>query len=376
MKHVAGPGQKNYERFLNEIRATSELNHPNIVRLVDWHIPMSDDGTDPYYVMPWADATLFKSRSVKGNVQRTLEIGSDIANALAHAHKAGYFHRDIKPQNVLLFEIDGRDIPVLADFGISLFLIDDEGTRLTNTAGETVGSNHYVAPELRGGRYDDVDARADIYSLGKTLFAALWGDDPFPLEEIDHPAYDLRRNGNSLALDHFYGLLRCMVVKEREGRYSTMQEAEEAIRRALDAVRNGRPYVEGMYSSGRTTREILDAFRTALTNSNPVRRSDAINDAVGDLSDAIEQGLRREGPGPVYAPDVQLDAQRTAAQLIAERMLTVLLPIIASDDLNLTLDPVTPLLREPLSSATGFEDMKIGRRFGVRRLRPRCSVPR
>ncbi|HWW83074.1 MAG TPA: serine/threonine-protein kinase [Vicinamibacterales bacterium] len=354
MKYASGPGQKKYERFLKEIKATSELTHPNIVRLIDWYIPTSDDGTDPYYVMPWADATLFRSRSVKGNVQRALEIGADIANALVHAHKAGYLHRDIKPQNVLLFDVEGKDVPALADFGISLFLADEEGRRLTNTAGETVGSNHYVAPELRGGRYDDVDGRADIYSLGKTLFAAVWGDDPFPLEEIDHPAFDLRKDGSTLALDHFYGLLRCMVVRERERRYHTMEEAEKQIRRALDAVRTGRPYVEGMYSGGRTTRETLDAFRDALSSTNPVRRFDAINDAVGDLSDAILQSLQSEHPGPVYVSAAKRGEQRASAQLIAERMLAVLLPIIASDDATLSLDPVVPLLREPFEAGNRF----------------------
>jgi serine/threonine-protein kinase len=176
-----------YRRFLAEIEATRALRHPNVVPVVDACVPEGEALDEvPFYVMPWAERTLARAKDYAGNVQRVLEVGVAIAGALAAAHAAGIVHRDVKPANILLTD-DG--VPWLADFGICYLQTDDEDRRVTFTLGNTVGSRDYVAPELRGGRLDDVDGRVDVYSLGKTLHAALAGGDPFPLERLDDPRY-------------------------------------------------------------------------------------------------------------------------------------------------------------------------------------------
>jgi hypothetical protein len=214
---------------------------------VEANVPGHDDLADaPYYVMPWAERTLASAKDLRGNVQRVLEIGARIADALAVAHENGIIHRDVKPANVLL---DDEGMPVLADFGICYVQTDDQDRRLTRTLGETVGSDDYVAPELRGGRLDEVDGRVDIYSLGKTLYSALAGGSVFPLERWDDSRYDLRGAGSTPVLDHFYGLLPVMVATDRENRYRSMEECRAQLDRAATAVRSGTPYTEGIYST-------------------------------------------------------------------------------------------------------------------------------
>jgi serine/threonine protein kinase len=234
-----------YQRFLREIEATRALNHLNIVRVVEAHVPGENEPDEiTYYVMPWAERTLARARDLKGNVLRVLEIGAMLADALAVAHAAGIIHRDVKPANVLL---DADGAPLLCDFGICYVQTDDDNRRVTRTVGDTVGSDDYVAPELRGGRLDDVDGRVDVYSLGKTLYAALADRAVFPLERWDDSRYDLRREGSTLPLDHFYGLLPAMVATDPEARFPSMAVCAEQLKRAAVAVRRGEAYVEGMY---------------------------------------------------------------------------------------------------------------------------------
>ena len=202
----------------------------------------NDVGDSPFYVMPWADRTLRNAKHLRYQVAPVLEMGIALADALAAAHKQGVIHRDVKPENVLLF---GDELtPTIADFGIC-FLADDE--RITQTLADTIGSADYAAPELRGGRLEDVDARVDVYSLGKTLYSALAGGPPFPLEWHDDPRYDLRKSDDSEAMRHFYGLLPHLVASERDQRFSTMEAARAELQRALRAVRSFEAYRDGMY---------------------------------------------------------------------------------------------------------------------------------
>lgn len=159
-------------RFENEIALGVSLNHPNIVRVIDYG--MQDD--TPFIVMDYiaGDSLERRLRSQTLSPQEFLPILTDVAKALDHAHfvhKPRVIHRDVKPANILL-RADGR--AMLADFGIAKL---DGGTVFTATDAR-IGSVYYMSPEQAAGQLELTPA-SDIYSLGITAFHVLTGRQPF-----------------------------------------------------------------------------------------------------------------------------------------------------------------------------------------------------
>ena len=156
------------ERFRHEARAVAQLSHPNIVTVID----RGEDAGRQYIVFEYIDGDNLKELVERGPlpVRRTLDLGLEIARALAFAHAQGLVHRDVKPQNVLLAG-DGR--AKVTDFGIARSL-DAVGRTETGTV---LGTSHYIAPEQARG--ERVDEKTDVYSLGCVLFELLAGTVPY-----------------------------------------------------------------------------------------------------------------------------------------------------------------------------------------------------
>jgi eukaryotic-like serine/threonine-protein kinase len=171
---VTDPVRK--QRFFQEARAVSALNHPNIVTI---HDISSENNTD-YLVMEFVAGKTLEEAIPHGdfNVGQTLQCAIQIADALTSAHAAGIIHRDVKPSNLMISE-SGR-IKVL-DFGLAKLveappLGPDDSTRtaLAQTQeGIVVGSVPYMSPEQAEGK--PVDARTDIFSLGAVLYEMCTG---------------------------------------------------------------------------------------------------------------------------------------------------------------------------------------------------------
>ena len=163
------------ERFIRESRIAAGLDHPNVVTVYD---AGEADGV-LYLSMRYVEGTdlerLLRSET-RLEPSRAVSIISQCASALDAAHAGGLVHRDVKPADILLeSQSQGGDRVFLADFGISKQLAPS--TRLTRT-GSLMGTVDYVAPEqIRG---EDVDGRADVYSLGCVLYRCLTGEVPFP----------------------------------------------------------------------------------------------------------------------------------------------------------------------------------------------------
>ena len=162
------------ERFLQEIKVTANLQHPNILPLYD----SGRAGTAPeflYYVMPFVEGETLRQRMTRERqlpVEETVALIKDVADALHFAHEQGVVHRDIKPENILL----QRGKPLVADFGIALAVSQAGGSRLTET-GLSLGTPHYMSPEQATGDRE-IDARSDIYSLGAMAYEMLVGEPP------------------------------------------------------------------------------------------------------------------------------------------------------------------------------------------------------
>jgi CHASE2 domain-containing sensor protein/tRNA A-37 threonylcarbamoyl transferase component Bud32 len=161
------------ERFFREAESAGRLVHPNIVTIYD----AGDDGDISYIAMELLAGTDLKDFSTKGKLLPTgevLETIARVADALDYAHSEGVVHRDIKPANIMRLH-DGR-IKV-ADFGIARI------TSQSKTAtGTVMGTPSYMAPEQLAGK--KVDGRADLFSLGVTLYELLTGEKPFTGESV------------------------------------------------------------------------------------------------------------------------------------------------------------------------------------------------
>ena len=163
------------ERFKREARSVAQLQHPNIVTVIDRG---EEDGRQ-YIVFEFIDGENLKELVVrKGrlDLRDALEIALEVARGLAFAHDNGLVHRDVKPQNVLL-NGDGR--AKVTDFGIARSLDVDHGVTQTGTI---LGTSNYIAPEQASGQ--PVDAHTDVYSLGIVLYEMLTGEVPFPGESF------------------------------------------------------------------------------------------------------------------------------------------------------------------------------------------------
>jgi serine/threonine protein kinase len=169
-------------RFRNEVAAITKLSHPGIVRLIDHQI----DAETAWYVMELFEAGSLEARvaGYRGGIVRSLDLLVEVSRAVQCAHEAKIIHRDLKPANVLFRD----DAPVVCDFGISF---DWEAERQTSTS-EAVGPRYFIAPELEGGRSDEIGPHNDIYSLGKLLYYALTGGVTLPRERHRKREYDLR----------------------------------------------------------------------------------------------------------------------------------------------------------------------------------------
>jgi eukaryotic-like serine/threonine-protein kinase len=165
---------RSVERLRREARSTSSIGHRNIVQVEDFGI--TPEGA-VYLAMEWLDGETLADRIDRGPVAPAAarDLVIQIAAGLGAAHAAGVIHRDLKPANVFLVPQPGSSPLVkLLDFGIAKLLQSD--TRLTRT-GTFIGTPDYVAPEQALG--DEVDARADLYSLGVVLYQLVTGTVPF-----------------------------------------------------------------------------------------------------------------------------------------------------------------------------------------------------
>jgi hypothetical protein len=177
LKVIALPGVDAGEeaRFRREGRVLAGLRHPGIVQVVAFG--QLDDG-QPYIAMEWLEGEDIAQRQRRSRltIGQSMLVAADVADALAAAHAAGIVHRDVKPSNVILVgSTPGGDDAFrvkLVDFGVAAA----EDAKLTRT-GAIVGTPAYMAPEQARGD-GEVDARADLYALGATLFEMIAGRPP------------------------------------------------------------------------------------------------------------------------------------------------------------------------------------------------------
>ncbi|WP_420629245.1 protein kinase domain-containing protein [Candidatus Leptofilum sp.] len=220
-------------RFKREAEALQQLNHPNIVAMLDI-FEMNGKQTIVMEYMPGGSLRDLLIRNAPLAAEQVLDIALELADALSRAHHLGIIHRDLKPGNVLL-AADGT--PRLADFGIAR--LERDNVRLTPT-GSILGSPAYMSPEALRGK--ELDTRSDIWSFGIILYELLAGKRPFPGDQLTAIMINILNNPVPIVADELPDLpaglaplLQQMLVKEREDRIPSMRQ----VAAELEAIRAG-----------------------------------------------------------------------------------------------------------------------------------------
>jgi len=218
-------------RFHREAQAAAALDHRNIVRAYD----VDNDGAIHYLVMEYVEGRdLQQMVKQEGPLpfEKAAEYIRQGAEGLAHAHAAGLIHRDVKPANLL---VDRKDVVKVLDLGLARFT-DEETASLTVAYDENVlGTADYLAPEQALDSHG-VDARADIYSLGCSLYFVLTGHPPFPegtlpqrlMMHQKHPPPPIRNDRPDVP-ETLVEICSKMMAKKPADRYQTAGEVADAL---------------------------------------------------------------------------------------------------------------------------------------------------
>jgi len=161
------------ERFLREIGIAARLSHPHIVPLID----SGKAGGLLYYVQPHVPGGSLRERLTEARrlpLKDALRIAQEVGAGLDFAHRKGFVHRDVKPENILL--ADGH--AVLADFGVARACRDAEAGDRVTEIGLAVGTPEYMSPEQASGE-SELGAASDVYSLACVIYEMLAGEPPF-----------------------------------------------------------------------------------------------------------------------------------------------------------------------------------------------------
>lgn len=217
-------------RFKREAKAVAALNHPNIVHAYDF----AEEQGLPYIVMEFVegvDAARLVEKFGALSAGQAAEFIRQAAAGLQHAHKAGLVHRDVKPGNLL---IDAEGTVKLLDLGLVSALGEQRDDSLTVDQ-DQLGTVDYVAPEQAVDSHN-VDARADIYSLGATCYAVLAARPPYPGKstaqklvlhqtEMPQPLRELRPD----IPEELAAVVTRMLAKKREDRPQSMDEVQQLL---------------------------------------------------------------------------------------------------------------------------------------------------
>ena len=300
-------------RFLQEARAASALNHPNIVTL---HDISNDSGTD-FLVLEYVPGKTLRDLVIAEGLplHEVLHYGLQTAGALAAAHAAGIVHRDIKPANIMI--TPAGQVKVL-DFGVAkLTEHTGDGSNETHTQltvpGIIVGTVSYMSPEQTRG--ERVDARSDIFSLGCVLYQAATGRLPFQgpsalsimheIATLDPPVPGSIRAELPTEFDR---IISRTLAKNREERFSSATE----LANTLEALRQQQNTAQGskIPIAGSTARwwlaiaalAVLVVWAATMLRSRLADRGDAamvavlpFDDLSGDSSQRyVSQGITED----------------------------------------------------------------------------------
>ena len=296
------------ERFRREAIAAASLNHPNIVAV---HDVLEHDGRQAV-VMQLVDGKSLRQlldAQKKLSPKLTCHIGTAVAQALDHAHAAGFVHRDVKPGNIMIVP-DGRVL--LTDFGIAKGIHGELDDDLTSD-NIMMGTAKYLSPEQVRGR--KLDGRADFYSLGLVLYECLAGRVPFLGEtDADTALARLQRDPTDLARlratlpARLVGAIHHLLERRPEDRPATGAELIEELRAAVDEGppdvddTDDQPAPPAPFAAGKLVRAPSDVRGRLADRSRGARTPPRGRAPRPDRRRAAPDEKRPSGSGPMERP--------------------------------------------------------------------------
>ena len=261
---LSGPqGHEYRERFFREARAAGRLAHPGIVQMFD----VGEDESNPFLVMEFVEGQTLADLAKCGarfTLERTCEVGQQIAEALGYAHCHGVVHRDIKPANILMTSKTkyGVERPKITDFGVAKLA----ATQITTT-GQMLGTPAFMPPEQFTGAA--IDGRSDLFSLGVILYWLSTGEQAFPGETITAVSYKVvhtepvpPRKLNPAIPSALEQIIAKCLMKDPAERYQTGEELAQDLATLREgksgAVLTKAPAVKAGTGSGKEMEATLD----------------------------------------------------------------------------------------------------------------------
>ncbi len=250
-------------RFEAERQALALMDHPNIAKVFD--AGATEQG-QPYFAMEYVQGVRFTEYCDQQRLTTAerLALFVQVCQAIQHAHQKGIIHRDIKPSNVLVATPDDKPIPKVIDFGVAKATAErlTEKTLLTQQ-GQFVGTPEYMSPEQAGLAEQDIDTRADVYSLGVLLYELLVGVLPYG------PTY-LRSRG--------VAEIQRIIREEEPPKPSTRLSGRES-----DAARHATQRRAAPHVLRRQLRGELDWITMKALEKDRTRRYDSAADLAADI---------------------------------------------------------------------------------------------
>lgn len=246
LRMQAASDELTVKRFQREAETLTYLNHPNIVRIHDYG---KTSKKQPFFIMDFLTGLSLNDVLKKEKLisyERVQTIFMQVLAAVAHAHKQGLVHRDLKPGNIMLLKTRQQsDFAKVVDFGIAKF--EEEATKLTRM-GEVWGSPIYMSPEQCMG--SQLDQRADIYSLGIVMYEALTGEVPFfgknyvetMSKQIGEPARPpSQMNPNVKIPEKLERVIMRALEKEPNKRYQRVEEMLDDLHKSVETPKKKPP---------------------------------------------------------------------------------------------------------------------------------------
>ena len=227
------------DRFYAEAKNTSKLRHPHNIRVFDFG--HTSDGL-VFLVMELLDGDSLGRIQKPIPVERALTITSQVCRALGEAHKIGLIHRDLKPDNVMITNVDERDFARVVDYGIAKL---ENATSGLTVQGGIIGTPEYLSPEQATG--DAIDRRSDIYAVGLLLYEMLAGRTPFHADNPLTVAYKhkfeqpLPPSTYAPVDPQIEALILTCLKKRPDERFQTIEKLNRSIERFLKELKAETP---------------------------------------------------------------------------------------------------------------------------------------
>ncbi|NLI46540.1 MAG: serine/threonine protein kinase, partial [Acidobacteria bacterium] len=237
VKFLSSDDPECVQRFFREARAQARIDHPHVGKVYE----VGEVHGRPYIAMQYIEGQTLSATAAGMSLEQKVLIIRQAAEAVHAAHRMGLIHRDIKPANIMVeTNEDGTLIPFVVDFG----LVREMGGEALTVSGTSLGTPAFVSPEQALGQAGTVDRRADVYSLGATLYALLAGRPPFEaatpiealLQAINKEPDSLRLHAPAVPVD-----LECVVMKCLEKDPRRRYDSARALADELDRFLNGEP---------------------------------------------------------------------------------------------------------------------------------------